>query len=164
VESSAHTPATKNSLGAFKTAVVYFALLAAVLQLCVFHLLPDAPVWHYQSKNSQQALQEQSLADWDKQCTDDAAGGNLELHFQGFDAGELHQGLLLSQFYFRANYALFPHRAFIGQADRPLNTAGEMAAADMVPDIDWLKQHDVHAVRIMTQTPAGIFGETRPVN
>lgn len=139
-------------------------LLAAVVHLCIFHLLPDAPVWQNRSTNSQQLSLERGLAAIDKQFLDEAAGGNIVLHFQGFDASDFHQSLVMSQFYFRANYTLYPHRAFIGQGDRTLNEPAAMAAADVVPDLDWLRQHDVHAVRTIIQTSNGVFGETRKIN
>ena len=148
----------------FKSAVAYFILLAAVVHLIVFHLAPDAPVWQNQSTNSAQLSMERRLDAVDKQFLTDADGGNLELHFVGFDADEFHQGLLLSQFYFRANYALYPHRSFIGRSDRVLNTPPQMAAADVIPDEHWLKEHDVHTVRTLIQAPNGVYGESRRGN
>jgi hypothetical protein len=148
----------------FKNAVVYVILLLPVLHLIVFHLAPDAPVWQNQSTNSQQLSMERKLAVMDRQFLEDAAGGNLQLHFRGFDPNEFHQGLLMSQFYYRANYSLYPHRAFIGRNDCVLNNATQIAAADVVPDDHWLKQHGVHTVRSLIQAPNGIYGESRQIN
>lgn len=148
----------------FKAAVAYVILLLPVLHLILFHLAPDAPVWQNRSANSQQLLVERGLATMEKQFVADANGGNLELHFQGFDAGEFHQGLAMSQFYFAANYALYPHRAFIGQNDRVLHDPAQLAAADVVPNQVWLKQHDVHAVSTLIKTPTGPYVESRQIN
>jgi hypothetical protein len=159
VESADQTPPRNSSLNIFKTLVVYFMLLAAVVQLCIFHLLPDAPVWQNRSTNSQQLSLERGLAAVDQQFLDEATGGNMVLHFQGFDASDFHQSLAMSQFYFRANYTLYPHRAFIGHADRTLNEPAAMVAADVVPDLNWLRQHDVHAVRTIIRISDNVFSE-----
>jgi hypothetical protein len=157
-------PQRESSLDSFKTTAVYVVLLAAVAHLIVFHLAPDAPIWQNQSPDSQQLSLERGLAGLDRQFIEDAGGGNLLLHFQGFDFNESHQGLRMSQFYFRANYALYPRRAFIGRNDRILNYPAQMSTADVIPDDNWLKQHDVRAVRTLTHVPSGYYGETRQIN
>jgi hypothetical protein len=153
-------------LNVFKAAVVYFILLAAVAHLIFFHFAPDAPVWQNRSVNSQQLSLERGLVVMDNRFLDDAGGGNLELHFRGFDTSDVHQALAMAKYYFRANYALYPHRALIGHDDRLLSDAPQMTAADVVPDDDWLRQHDVHTVLTLTKLEdrEGVYPESRPVN
>jgi len=143
---------------------VYLALLAMMGQLLIFHLLPDAPVWQNQSPHSPQLFQERGLAIMDKRLRDVADGGNLELHFIGFDPADFHIGLAMGQFYFRGNYALYPHRALVGRSDKIVNSPLDLAATNVVPDDSWLRQHDVHAVRTFIETPLGPDERTRPVH
>lgn len=144
--------------------VVYLLLLALMVQLLIFHLLPDAPVWRNQSPHSPQLFQERGLAIMDKRFLDVADGGNLELHFIGFNPADFHVGLAMGQFYFRANYALYPHRALIGRGDQIVNSPVDLAATDVVPDDPWLRQHDVRAVRTLIETPLGPDEKTRLVH
>ncbi len=66
--------------------------------------------------------------------------------------------------YYRANYTLFPQRAFIGQSDRVLNGGEDIIAADRVPDDAWLIAHQVRTVQTLIQTPQGIVGDARAIH
>jgi hypothetical protein len=92
----------------------------------------------------------------------DAAGdgGNVALHFDGFDPRDANAGRLMTQFYYRAAYALYPRRTFIGQDDRVVTGADTITAADTVPDVEWLKRHDVRSV--VDVRPTGEI-DVRPV-
>ena len=144
--------------------IVYVALLVMMGQLLVFHLQPDAPLWRNQSPHSEQLFQENGLAMMDNRFLDAAGGGNLELHFVDFDSADFHKGLAMGQFYYRCNYALYPHRALVGRGDQIINSPVDLAAGDIVPDDSWLRQHDVHAVRTLIETPLGADEKTRQVH
>jgi hypothetical protein len=155
---------SRSFISKLTSVIVYMALLIMMVQLLVFHLQPGAPLWRNQSPHSGQLFQESGLAVMDKRFLDVAAGGNLELHFVDFNVADFHTGLAMGQFYFRCNYALYPHRALVGRGDQIINSPVDLAASDIVPDDSWLRQHDVHAVRTLIETPLGADEKTRQVH
>ncbi len=138
-------------------------LFAALLQLLYTHLQADAPVRQLPAGPLPQVVVEQRLNEFGSQVSSASGGGNLSMHFEGFDPAEFQQDLLMSMFYFRAAYVLYPHRVIVGTGDRVINSAVDLAAADVLPDEEWLRRHDVRATLYIRRMPDGaIDQQVRP--
>jgi hypothetical protein len=108
---------------------------------------------------SPQQMAAASMNRLDGQVQAAAAGGNLELHLPGFDPADDRQALMLGAIYYRANYTLYPRRAWVGRGDRTINLASDLVAADAVADDRWLRQHDVKYVQTIVRFENGSVGE-----
>lgn len=86
------------------------------------------------------------LAENDRLVRSAADGRNLALHLAGIDSRDALGSRWISQFYFRAVFALYPHRVFIGRDDRVINNAEQLTAADIPAGDDWLQRENVPAV------------------
>jgi hypothetical protein len=78
-----------------------------------------------------------------------AGGGGLYLHFVGFE----RFGDYATNFYFRANYVLFPQRVLAGDPSVPINTPTQILEANFLPDDAWLKEHQVPTILTIICTP-----------
>jgi hypothetical protein len=78
----------------------------------------------------------------DPYLTDAAAGGGLYLRFVGFDG----HGDYAANYYFRANYILFPQRVLVGDPSDTINTATQILAANSPRDESWFLAHGVPTV------------------
>jgi hypothetical protein len=160
-------PSGQPRLATLGILAVYACLLIALVQLLVFHLDEQSPIRQAGSAAWPQAKAERWLAAMDQtfEGAADTGGthGNLALHFVGFDANDARQGPLACQYYFRAVYALYPRRVFVGQGDRVINFPNELLAADEVPDDRWLRSHGVTAVMTLHRTGDGASSKIRIV-
>ena len=142
----------------------YASLLLAMLYLAYLNLATDAPIQQIAAGELHQSSLAQQLAGEDKSFLAVAQGGNLALHFEGFDVDNFRQGLLMSEFYFRAVYTLYPKRVFVGRDDRVVNIAPDLSAADVLPDDLWLRQHGVRGVLNLQQRSDGtVYAHARAI-
>jgi len=140
-------------------------LLLASLYLLFANLGTNSPIQQIAAGALPQVALEQDLADQDKTVLAVARDGNLAMHFDGFDVKDFHQGLLMSQFYFRAVYALYPRRVFVGTNDRPVNIARDISAADVLPDDEWLREHGVRGVlNLHMRSDGNVHADARTVH
>ena len=139
-------------------------LLLAILHLIYLNLATNSPIQQIAVGSLPQLALEQQLSAADETCRAVAGDGNLAIHFDGFDASHFQQGLLMSQFYFRAVYALYPRRVFVGHDDQVINTATELAAADALPDDQWLRQHGVGGVlNLRLRADGNVHADSRAI-
>ena len=139
-------------------------LSGAVVYLLFFNLEPGAPARQWMNGTYDRWTWGRQLAAMDQGFIDDAAGGNVELHFSGFDPDVPDQGVSMCRFYFRGNYALYPNQALVGRGNQIINGATDIASTDVVPDDRWLMQRNVRSVQQLTRTQDDhIHGETRPI-
>ena len=70
----------------------------------------------------------------------------------------------MSQFYFRAVYALYPRRVLVGRDDRIVNTAKQLQAADVLPNDQWLRRHGAGGVLNLQLRPDGnVYMDARAI-
>jgi hypothetical protein len=143
----------------FARGITVAVIVLAMLQLLFFQLEPGAPLWQVPAGTSPQQMAAASMNRLDGQVQAAAAGGNLELHLPGFDPADDRQALMLGAIYYRANYTLYPRRAWVGRGDRTINLASDLVAADAVADDRWLRQHDVKYVQTIVRFENGSVGE-----
>jgi len=148
-----------------RSKLLYACVLIALLQALYENVQSNAPLQQLRSGSSPQLAVEQRLSGMDPLVATAADGGNLAMHFDGFDPAEFHQGLLMSMLYFRAAYALYPHRVLVGPDGRVINSATDLAAASStLPDDNWLKRHDVRAVMDIHQIAGGgVYQQVRAI-
>ncbi len=71
-----------------------------------------------------------------------ANGGGLFMYLVGFEKF----GDYATNFYFRANYVLYPQRVLVGDPSAPINTAPQISHAQFLPDDQWLKEHQTPTI------------------
>jgi len=76
----------------------------------------------------------------DPLITQAAAGNGVYMRFVHFDGAIAG---FTTNFYFRANYILFPQRVLVGDPSAAINTPDQVLAANFIPDNAWLLSHDV---------------------
>ena len=139
-------------------------LLLAVLYLMYANLATNSPIQEIAAGGLPQVFLEQDLANQDKTVLAVAQNGNLALHFDGFDVKDFRQGLLMSQFYFRVVYALYPRRVFVGRDDRSMNIARDISAADVLPDDRWLRERGVRGVlNLRMRSDGNVHADARDI-
>jgi hypothetical protein len=131
--------------------IVFIALLFT--SLANFGQL--TPAWQAMSPHWPQAMQERTMANFDALFIATAHGGNLAMHFDGFNPANTTDGKIMSELYFRANYALYPKRCYVGDGKVIINVLANLTAADRVPPDVWLKSHRVNGVVTISFDPAG---------
>ncbi len=139
--------------GTLGSAAVTLCFLVATLHILFFNLEPGTPLRQWQAGTSSEAPMLQAMQSADEEFQSLSKGGNIEIHFTNFDPTSFRQGLWMSEFYFRANYTLYPKRAIVGRGDHIINDAAGIAAAGEVPDAAWMKDHGVTAVLIRSAGP-----------
>lgn len=128
------------------SAIVSICFAFAIAHLLFLNVSKDAPMFTWRQENSARLAQERLLHANDGLFRQAADGGNLALHFAGFDPHDSTSARLVSQFYFRATYALYPRRVLVGSDDRIINNAEQLIETVERPDIAWLRSHDVRSV------------------
>jgi hypothetical protein len=156
--------AARSSWTTLASAIVFVALLLGVLQLLWFNTEDNAPFRLASSGEEGQRKMLDPLAGADDTFRQAADGGDLALHFEGLDPNNFESGIKMCRIYFRANYAVFPHRAIVGRGDRVINYPAELAAADVPADEAWLKQHNVRAMLLIHYDPSsGVLLDVKPI-
>jgi hypothetical protein len=118
-------------------------LLTAVICQLVLQFLPGAPMRHPGVREPGLEHIQQQLDSMDRAIGSIANGHDVELHLAP-DSRAF--GKTFSTIYFHTNYFLYPHRLFLGNDDAVVNGESEMFRADVLPSVDWMKNHDVAAV------------------
>lgn len=146
------------------SAVAFVALLIAVLHLLLFQLEPGAPMWAVPAGTLPEQIALARMQPLDAQFRSAAAGKNLELKLIGFDPNDDRQQVMIGALYYRANYVLYPQRAWVGADNHVINTGSDIIAADTVPPGSWMRAHDVSNIEgIISSEGAPLRTIVRPV-
>ncbi len=125
---------------------MYAALLTSLLYLLIFHLSPDAPMRTGGNRPAALANAENLQVKTVAAIADAAEGKNVLLHFQLPADDWAAHAAFFATLYYRAAYEFYPRRVFVGHDDRVINFPADLKKADQLPDVAWLRQHQVPAV------------------
>ncbi len=132
------------------SAFVFIALMIAMLPALHLNLLVDsAPIRNFQRNDWDLLREQQHNTALDRLFQSAAAGGNLQLHFEGDSFASF------SKIFYRAVYAIYPQRVFIGRSPKPINFPENLQAEDTVPSDEWLKSQNIGHVLTYTASANG---------
>ena len=147
----------------WRFAVAFAAFAMAILHLIILNISPGAPIWRLTDDHPKQAAIERQYADDAEMFRDLANGGNLAMQFNGINIDDATQCLLVSQLYYRAVYALYPRRVFVGGDDAIINSAADLRASSNLADDAWLARHGIRGVIQVQVRPGEIQTESRSI-
>lgn len=94
----------------------------------------------------------------DRYLAENLPEGNVFLRFRGFDAADEQQADFASRVYTRANYALYPRRAYAAEDGYGIDKGSDVLAGNFEPEDGWLRARGVQMVLTVTRGADGSIG------